>query len=50
MGFFSVKKKEKVELQSSFSGHYLMMLYICTKFWENISKDFKVFEQAQFPN
>ena len=25
-----------------------MMLYICTKFRENISKGFKVFEQTRF--
>ena len=30
------------------SVHRLMMLNICTKFQENISKDFRVIEQMQF--
>ena len=30
-----------------FSAHHLMTLYICTKFQENISKGFRVTEQAQ---
>ena len=32
------------------SAHRLITLYICTKFRENISKSFKVFEQTRFPN
>ena len=31
-----------MELWYFISAHYLMMLYICTKFQENISKGFRV--------
>ena len=34
----------------SFSAHFLIILYICTKFCENISKGFKVIERTLFPN
>ena len=42
--------KMLVELWFLISAHRLMMLYICTKFRENISKGFKVFERTRFPN
>ena len=29
-------------------SYYLIMLYICTKFQENISKGFRVIERLQF--
>ena len=31
-------------------AHCLVLLYICTKFHENISKGFRVIERTQFPN
>ena len=40
--------KNYVNLWFLISAHHLMMLYICTKFRENISKGFKVFEQIDF--
>ena len=33
---------------SVFSAHHLMMVYICTKFHENILEGIKVKEQTQF--
>ena len=35
----------KMVLWYSISAHRLMMLYICTKFQENISKDFRLIER-----
>ena len=32
-----------------FSAHCLIMLYICTKFRENILKGFRVIERTRFP-
>ena len=40
--------KMKVELQFLFSAHRLIVLYIYTKFHENVSKDFRVIERTQF--
>ena len=37
----------KVELWSLFSAHRLMILCICTKFHENISKGFRVIARTQ---
>ena len=37
-----------VELWSLFSAYCLMMLYICIKFHENISKGFRVIEGLVF--
>ena len=31
-------------------AHCLVLLYICTKFHENILKGFRVIERIQFPN
>ena len=36
-------------LQSLFSAHPMIMLYICSKFYENISKAFRVIELTWFP-
>ena len=40
--------KMLVELLFLFSAHCLIVLYISTKFNENISKGFKVIEQTRF--
>ena len=37
-----------VELWNLFSVHYLMMLYIRTRFRENISEGFRVIERTRF--
>ena len=37
-----------MELWYLISAHHLMMLYICTKFQENISKGFRVIERMRF--
>ena len=37
-----------MELWFLFSAHCLIVLYISTKFHENISKGFKVIERTQF--
>ena len=38
----------KVELRFLFSAHCLMVVYICTKFHENILEDTKVIERTRF--
>ena len=38
-----------MELWFLFSAHRLIMLYFCTKFCENISKDLGVLVQTLFP-
>ena len=38
----------KAKLQYWISAHCLMMLYICTEFGDNISKDFRVIRRTQF--
>ena len=43
-----VSQKSKLELKFLFSAHRLMMLYICTKFHENIFDACEVIEPAQF--
>ena len=40
--------KMKIGLRLLLSAHWLVILYICTKFNENILNDFKIVEQAQF--
>ena len=40
--------KTRVELQLFFSAHRLKILYICTKFCENILNGFKVIERTPF--
>ena len=45
---FSVKML--VQSSSIFSANFLMMLYICTTFCENISTFLKVNERTLFPN
>ena len=37
-----------MELRFFFSVHHLIMVYICTKFHENILEGIKVVEQTQF--
>ena len=37
-----------MKLQFLFSAHRLMMLYICTKFRENILNDLRVMERKRF--
>ena len=44
-GHNSVKK---VELRFFFSAHCLMVVYICTKFHENILGGIKVIERTRF--
>ena len=46
-GHYSAKKKEQ-ELQFLFSTRPLMLVYICTKFHENIPEGIKVIEQTRF--
>ena len=38
-----------VEVRSLLSAYLLIMLYICTKFNENISKGFRVIERTRLP-
>ena len=40
--------KMVVELRFLFSAHYLMMVYICTKFHGNILEGIKVIERIRF--
>ena len=40
--------KMYVDLWFFFSAHRLMMVYICTKFHENILKGIKVIERTRF--
>ena len=37
-----------MELQYLFSAHHLIVLYVSTKFRENISKDYRVTEWTRF--
>ena len=37
-----------MELWYLISAHYLLMLYICTKFQENISKGFRIIQRMRF--
>ena len=39
----------QIEVWSLLSAYLLIMFYICTKFHENISKGFRVFERTRFP-
>ena len=41
--------KMQVALWFVFSAYCLIMFYICTKFYENISKGLRVFVRAGFP-
>ena len=41
-------EKMQVELGFSFAAHRLMMLYICTKFYENILDSIKFMERTRF--
>ena len=40
--------KTVMELWYLISAYHLMVLYICTKFHENIAKGFRVIERMQF--
>ena len=42
--------KMLAELQFLTSTYYLTMLYICTKFHENIAKGFRVIERTRLSN
>ena len=44
-----IPSKMQVELRYLFSAHCLIVLCICTKFCENISKAFRVTEGHDFP-
>ena len=48
MVVFLSKNVDGVFLQSFFSAHCLIMIYVCTKFCETVSKDFRVIEQILF--
>ena len=39
---------KKVELRLFFSAHHLIVVYICTKFHENILDGIKVIERTRF--
>ena len=39
-----IPSKMKEELRFLVSSHCLMVLYVCTKFYKNISKGFRVIE------
>ena len=41
-------KHLRVELQFLFSAHRLMMVYICTKYHENILDGMEIIEQTRF--
>ena len=43
-----ILSKMQAELPSLFSAHCLVVLYICIKFHENISKGFRAFERTRF--
>ena len=44
-----IQKKMQVELWFLFSAHCLIMLYICTRFCENISRGLGVLVPTLFP-
>ena len=47
-GHYSARKKTLQELLFLLSTRLLMLLYICTKFHENILDGIKVIEQTRF--